>query len=107
MKFAMGQQTLSTLGRQTTSAHDDLGALVRQLAAAAEPVYGSFNGAGRAAFDRFHDHTDEIATELDRALAAVLAGVRAQHDAFAQSDAQMADSVRTAQSGAATFSTSR
>ncbi|NMR21611.1 hypothetical protein HIR71_15530, partial [Cellulomonas fimi] len=51
MKFAMGAGVLSTLTRRTSSSGEDLGALVRELAQAAEPLQGKFNGAGRAAFD--------------------------------------------------------
>ena len=70
MKFAMGSDVLSTLTKKTSSSNEDLGALVRQLAAAAEPLQGKFNGAGRAAFDAFKGQTDRIAAELNGALAA-------------------------------------
>ncbi|WP_344924556.1 hypothetical protein [Saccharopolyspora gregorii] len=53
MKFDMGSSTLSTLTKQTQGSSDDLGTLIRQLIAAAEPLEGKFNGAGRAAFDGF------------------------------------------------------
>ena len=53
MKFAMGAETLTVLTKQTSSANEDLGSLVKQLFAAAEPIQGKFNGAGRAAFDKF------------------------------------------------------
>jgi hypothetical protein len=41
MKFAMGAETLTVLTKQTSSANDDLGSLVKQLFAAAEPTQGS------------------------------------------------------------------
>jgi len=92
MKFDMGAETLAQLSQQTTTASQDLGGLVRQLAVAAEPLEGKFNGQGKAAFDQFKAHTNEIAVNLDSALAAVLAGVRGQDRAFKQGDLQMADS---------------
>ena len=64
MKFDMGASTLSTLSKQTQGSSDDLGALIRQLIAAAEPLEGRFNGAGRAAFDSFKARADEITAEL-------------------------------------------
>ncbi|WP_327407439.1 WXG100 family type VII secretion target [Sinomonas albida] len=95
MKFAMGAQTLSTLTKQTSSSSSDLGALVRQLAASAEPLQGKFNGAGRAAFDAFHSHTDEIATELNQALASVLRGISGMDHSFQTGDSEMAESTRS------------
>jgi hypothetical protein len=44
MKFAMGAETLTVLTKQTSSANDDLGSVVKQLFAAAEPIQGKFNG---------------------------------------------------------------
>ena len=49
MKFDMGSSTLSTLSSGTEGSHQDLGSLVLRLVAAAEPLEGKFNGAGRAA----------------------------------------------------------
>ena len=93
MKFDMGAQTLQRLSQQTSSASQDLGMLVRQLAQAATPLEGKFNGQGRVVFDRFKAHTDEIAVSLDQALAAVLAGVQGQDKAFGQGDQQTAQAV--------------
>lgn len=100
MKFAMGGETLTQLTKQTSSSNDDLGALVRQLADAAEPLQGKFNGAGRAAFDKFKVETDRIATELNGALAAVLGGISGQNTAFLQGEQQMVDETTASQSGA-------
>jgi uncharacterized protein YukE len=91
MKFDMGSQTLSQLSTQTSTAGQDLGALVRRLAEAAEPLEGKFNGAGRAKFDQFKANVDQIATDLSTALGAVLQGIQGQNRAFAQGDTQMAD----------------
>ena len=91
MKFDMGAQTLSQLSKQTSASSQDLGALVRQLGEAAEPLQGRFHGQGRVAFDRFKARTDEIAVSLNMALSAVLGGIQGQEHAFGHGDAQMAD----------------
>ena len=111
MTFDMGAQTLSRLTTATSSAHDDLGANVRALYEAAAPLEGRFNGEGRAAFDRFKADTDQIATELNQALAAVLAGIDGQNVAYVDSEQQMAGDTGTAHAGvdlvAARFSSTR
>ena len=89
MTFDMGAQTLSRLSTATSSAHDDLGSNVRALYDAAAPLENRFNGQGRAAFDRFKADTDQIATELNAALAAVLGGIDGQNTAFVQGEQQM------------------
>jgi len=101
MTFDMGAQTLSQLTTATSSAHDDLGANVRALAEAAAPLEGRFNGEGRAAFDRFKLDTDQIATELNLALAAVLGGIDGQNVAFVDGEQQMTEETSAAHSGAA------
>jgi hypothetical protein len=100
MKFAMGAETLTVLTKQTSSANDDLGSLVKQLFAAAEPIQGKFNGAGRAAFDRFKGETDQIANELNSALAGVLGGIQGQNTAFVTGEQQMVDETAAAQASA-------
>lgn len=100
MTFDMGAQTLSHLTTATSSAHDDLGAEVRKLYDAAAPLEGRFNGAGRAAFNQFKADTDQIATDLNTALAGVLAGIDGQNVAFLTGEQQMADETHTAHSGA-------
>ncbi|WP_306316737.1 MULTISPECIES: hypothetical protein [unclassified Streptomyces] len=40
MKFDMGSTTLSTLTKSTSGSSDDLGALIQQLTAAAQPLEG-------------------------------------------------------------------
>ena len=101
MKFAMGGDTLTQLTKKTSSSNEDLGALVKQLAESAEPLQGKFNGAGRAAFDRFKGETDRIAAELNGALAAVLGGISGQNEAFIAGEQQMVDETSATQSGAA------
>jgi hypothetical protein len=100
MKFAMGAETLGQLTKQTSTATDDLGALVKELFAAAEPIQGKFNGAGRAAFDKFKGETDRIAGELNGALFAVLGGIDGQNVAFLQGEEQMVSETGSAQAGA-------
>ncbi len=98
--FDMGAETLTQLTTATSSAHDDLGAHVRALAVAAEPLEGTFNGQGRAAFDRFKADSDEIAVELNAALAAVLDGIDGQNLAYLQGEDQMIAETQAAHSGA-------
>ena len=101
MKFAMGADTLRTLSKQTSGSTDDLGSLVKQLAQAAEPLEGQFNGVARSRFDNFKAETDRIAVELNGALAAVLMGITGQDRAFVEGETTMADETAATQAGAA------
>jgi uncharacterized protein YukE len=106
MKFAMGSDTLAQLGKRTSSASGDLGAQVKALLQAAEPLEGRFNGAGRAAFDRFKAESDQVSAELDQALSSVLGGIRGQDTTFAAGDQQLADDATSAQ-GSVSFDAAR
>jgi hypothetical protein len=106
MKFAMGADTLAQLGKRTSSASGDLGTQVKALLKAAEPLENRFNGAGRAAFDRFKGESDEVAAELDRALAAVLGGIGGMDTSFGTGDQQMADDATSAM-GSVSFDSAR
>jgi uncharacterized protein YukE len=106
MKFDMGAQTLSSLTQQTQGASDDLGTLIQQLIAAAEPLEGNFNGAGRAAFDSFKANADMITADLNSALGAILGGQSGMNQSFGQGDTEMADNASTAQ-GSANFDAAR
>ena len=101
MKFAMGSDVLSTLTKKTSSSSEDLGALVKQLAQAAEPLQGKFNGAGRAAFDKFKSETDRISVDLNGALQGVLTGIGGMDRSFGEGDQQMADETRSTEGGTA------
>lgn len=101
MKFAMGSDVLGTLTKKTSSSNEDLGALVRELAAAAEPLQGKFNGAGRAAFDRFKAETDRISVDLNQALSSVLTGIAGMDRSFLEGDQQMADETRATEAATA------
>jgi uncharacterized protein YukE len=106
MKFAMGADTLTQLGKRTSSASGDLGAQVKALLQAAEPLEGRFNGAGRAAFDRFKAESDQVSSELDAALSSVLAGIQGQNTTFITGDEQLADDAAQAQ-GSVSFDAAR
>ena len=106
MKFAMGQDVLSQLTKRTQSSGEDLATLVRQLADAAAPLEGRFNGAARSAFDQFKANTDQISVELSSALSSVLAGVAGMDRSFAESVTEMADQTRSAQ-GSVSFDAAR
>ncbi len=94
-RYEMGEETLSTLTRQTSSANQNLGALVRKLAAAADPIEKDFQGAGKVAFMQLKSHTDEIANALNSGLTSVLRGVGGMDKAFVQGEQQQADETRS------------
>lgn len=106
MKFAMGSDVLTTLTKKTSTSGEDLGTLVKALAEAAEPLQGKFNGAGRAAFDKFKGETDSIAIELNAALNAVLTGIAGMDRSFQEGDQQMADETRSTE-GVTAFDAAR
>lgn len=89
MKFDMGSTTLTDLGRSTSGSVDDLGTLIRLLIQSAEPLEGKFNGAGKAAFDAFKLHADEITSELNGALNAILGGQSGMDTAFGTGDEEL------------------
>ncbi|WP_431043419.1 hypothetical protein ACQUSR_16995 [Streptomyces sp. P1-3] len=96
MKFDMGSSALSTLTTQTAGSSNDLGVLIRQLVAAAEPLEGRFNGAGKTAFDQFKLNADGITSALNGALAQILGGQSGMDKAFGTGDQESADNARTA-----------
>lgn len=106
MKFDMGAQTLSSLTQQTQGSSEDLGALIQQLIAAAEPLEGNFNGAGRAAFDSFKANADLITADLNGALGAILSGQSGMNQSFSQGDVEMSDNANQA-AGSANFDAAR
>lgn len=106
MKFDMGHTTLGTLTKGTQGSHQDLGALVKQLVAAVEPLEGKFNGAGRVAFDNFKARTDEVAAELNTSLGLILQGQGGMDVAFQTGDMEASDNATQAQ-GQATFDSAR
>ena len=106
MKFAMGNDVLSRLGQQTSSRSDELVSLVHQLADAGAPLESKFNGAGRAAFDRFKANVDQVGVELSSALNAVLEGIRGQDVAFQSGDQSMSEDVSRLQ-GSSDFDAAR
>lgn len=106
MKFDMGNTTLSTLTKNTDGENQDLGGLVKQLIAAAAPLEGKFNGAGRAAFDQFKARTDEISADLNSSLGKILTGQSGMDTAFQTGDQEASDNATAAQ-GSANFDGAR
>lgn len=100
MKFDMGSTTLSELGKSTVGSSEDLGALIRLLIQAAEPLEGKFNGAGKAAFDAFKAHADEITNELNSSLGAILGGQSGMDTAFGTGDVELGDNAHQNMSAA-------
>ncbi|MEU6280432.1 hypothetical protein [Streptomyces sp. NPDC047028] len=106
MKFDMGSTTLSQLGKSTVGSTDDLGTLIKWLIQAAEPLEGKFNGAGKAAFDRFKAHADGITSDLNSSLGAILGGQSGMDTAFGSGDLEMQDNSHHTM-GAANFDAAR
>lgn len=102
MKFAMEADVLTTLGRKTGGESDELGALVRRLGDAAEPLEGQFNGAAKAKFNSFKARTDEIAMILNNALVGITQSIAEQDKAFQTAASEGADTHASAE-GAANF----
>ncbi|MEU0691514.1 hypothetical protein [Streptomyces uncialis] len=106
MKFDMGSTTLGDLSKSTTGSSDDLGTLIRQLIAAADPLEGKFNGAGKAAFDSFKARADEITAALNGSLGAILGGQGGMETAFGTGD-QEQESNAQQNMGSANFDAAR
>ncbi len=98
MKFDLGAQT--TPARKAEGAGDDLGGLIMQLIAAAEPLKEEFSGAGRAAFDSFTSDADAITEDLDSSLAVILGGRSGTTTWFDEDDTESADNARSGQGSA-------
>lgn len=81
-RFSMTQTALVDLGKRTATESDDLGTLVRQLVDAAEPLESTFNGPAKSSFNSFKGKTDQIAGQLNGALAAIVGSISGQNQAF-------------------------
>ncbi|QKW06209.1 hypothetical protein HUT18_07120 [Streptomyces sp. NA04227] len=106
MKFDMGSTTLSDLGKSTLGSTDDLGTLIQQLIAAAEPLEGKFNGTGKVAFDSFKLRADEITGALNGSLSSILGGQSGMDVAFGTGDQEQGDNAHQ-NMGAANFDGAR
>lgn len=100
MKFDMGSQTLSNLTKQTHGSGEDLGSLIKQLIAAAQPLEGKFHGSGKVAFDAFKSHSDQITSDLNSALNSILGGQSGMERSFSSGDTEMGDNARSTMSAA-------
>ncbi|MFZ3566787.1 MULTISPECIES: hypothetical protein [unclassified Streptomyces] len=106
MKFDMGSTTLSTLAKSTSGSSDDLGALIQQLIAAAQPLEGKFNGEGKAMFDAFKANADDITAALNGSLSSILGGQSGMDTAFGTGDQEQSDNAQQ-NMGAANFDAAR
>jgi uncharacterized protein YukE len=102
----MGAETFGNLNRQTDSANQDLGGLVRRFVDAVAPLEGRFSGAGKAAFDNFKNRSDLVASELNAALAGIVQGQSGMNTAFQQGDLAASDNARQSE-GSANFDGAR
>ncbi len=100
LKFDMGNQTLATLTKQSRGSSTDMGSLIKQLIAAAEPLEGRFNGAGKRAFDLFKANSDEITAALNGSLSAILGGQQGMDQAFMSGEQESADNARQSMASA-------
>ena len=99
-RWDMGQDTLSQLAKKTSSGSQDLGGLVKLLVAAAQPLEGKMNGAGKAAFDAFKANVDGIAADLNAGMSRINQGQSGMDAAFRGGDTEMADTAKKNQGGA-------
>ncbi|MEV1043686.1 hypothetical protein [Streptomyces sp. NPDC049916] len=106
MKFDMGSSVLSTLASHSQGSSTDLGVLIRQLIAAAAPLEGKFNGAGKAAFDDFKNHADEITAALNASLSGILGGQSGMDAAFGSGDQEQGENAKS-QMASANFDAAR
>ncbi|MGP3688180.1 hypothetical protein ACTVZO_26380 [Streptomyces sp. IBSNAI002] len=106
MKFDMGTQVLTNLMSGSRGSNTDLGSLIKQLVAAAQPLEGKFQGQGKVAFDSFKLRADDIAKELNASLAAIVGGQSGMEQAFGSGDSEQGENARQ-QQGAANFDGAR
>lgn len=99
-KFSMQQDTLVVLGQRTSTESDDLGQLVRNFVAAAEPLEETFNGPAKAAFNSFKSKTDDIAATLNNALVGICGSIEGQNKSFVEGASEGADAHAAAEGGA-------
>lgn len=102
MKYSMESDVLSVLGKKTVTESEDLGQLVRDLYSAAEALEGTFNGAGKGAFNRFKARTDDISTMLNNSLVAITGSIAGQHKTFTTAS-EDSEAVHTSAEGGASF----
>ncbi len=105
-RWDMGQDTLSQLAKKTGTGSQDLGGLVKQLVAAAQPLEGKMSGAGKQMFDAFKANVDGIAADLNAGLGAINQGQSGMDAAFRGGDSEMADTAKKNQ-GAADFNSAK
>lgn len=99
-RWDMGKDTLSTLSKKTGTNTQDLGGLVKKLAAAAQPLEGKLRGGGYDAFQSFKSRVDGIAADLNAGLAAIAQGQAGMDAATRTGESDMAQAARKAESAA-------
>ncbi|OLT28585.1 hypothetical protein BJF83_15010 [Nocardiopsis sp. CNR-923] len=90
-RWDQGDTTLVTLGQNTAGSGDELSTLIGQLVQAAEPLYGKFDGPGKAAFDSFKNRADAIAADLRAGLGSIQEGQAGMQAAFQTGTQTMTD----------------
>lgn len=111
MQFDMGAQTLGNLTKQSDGSQQDLGTLVKKLITDVTPLEGKFSGEGKAKFDNFKLRVDDIASNLNGALASIVGGQSGMDVAFTTGDVEAGDNAGQSESSAnfdaATFGSNR
>ena len=101
-RWSMGKDTLSTLAKKTGTGTQDLGGLVKQLAAAAEPLEGKLQGGGKDAFMAFKGRVDKIAADLNAGMSAIAQGQQGMDKAVRTAETDMTQAAKKSE-GAANF----
>jgi hypothetical protein len=101
-RWSMGKDTLGTLAKKTGGKTQDLGGLVKRLAAAAQPLEGKLQGSGHDAFMSFKGRVDGIAADLNAGLAAINKGQQGMDAATQTGMSDMAQAAKKSE-GAANF----
>lgn len=90
-RWDMSQGVFDKSAKATAGRTLDLGGLVKQLVAAAEPLEGKFSGDGKRMFDVFKVNVDQTAADLNAGMAHLAIGQKGVGTAVTTAqDAQVA-----------------
>jgi uncharacterized protein YukE len=96
----MGSGVLTQLSRNTAASGTELRDLIGQLIRAADPLTNRFNGAGKAAFDRFKANADQISADLGQGLGSINRGQVGMNRAYTSGDTTMGEDAQRNMSSA-------
>lgn len=81
-KFSMEADALQNHQKKSESLGDDITGLVKKLFEAAEPLAADFNGAAKAAFNKFQSEANVCAADLQKAFNGLTHSVSVQNTTF-------------------------